>query len=231
MAAIDKIYLNYEGYKEFYDWAKDKDVEYGDHTTKPLLNFFYACEELPRECFFGDDGKEKCVPVMTPPYAVDYWLARNCPVQAVLDELKTNYGEEDFEDMRKGDSFIDSALDDFYASQHRLFPVHYSLWLDRGPRTRSNYKFFKPSPYTHKRRGFWFVDIEDGERRPVFYNRNTGLWAKMSAPLEWTDSRIRIDNVSLRSVVRRMSRANLLRGYRVIIEDRVCGARYIMAIK
>ena len=86
MAAIDKIYLNgsYNDYKEFVDWCNKQPLLY-DKYNKPCRISSYVYKHTKED---WQPGRV----VFMGPYYVDAYLIRNCPIEAVQEELMLNYG-------------------------------------------------------------------------------------------------------------------------------------------
>lgn len=83
MAAIDKIYLNYEEYLQFKDWCERQPRltdKYGQTCTLSYFLYNY------KEPFKGTR------PAFMAPCYVDAYIIRNCPLKAVQKELMLNYG-------------------------------------------------------------------------------------------------------------------------------------------
>ena len=77
MASIDKTYVdNYEDYLSYYEWAKDKYIEFFNKKRIYLKDYIYKWNESD---FIGDGD----LPMMNTPTYVDIYLIQNCPIKFV----------------------------------------------------------------------------------------------------------------------------------------------------
>lgn len=92
MAAIDKIYVDYNQYLLFKDWCE----------KQPKLKDKYGVEvSLKRFLYHYDKPFEGVRPVFNAPYYIDAYVIRNCPLESIQNELMLNYGHWNQESIDK----------------------------------------------------------------------------------------------------------------------------------
>lgn len=198
MAAIDKIYLNYEEYLQFKDWCKKQPKltdKYGQTCT--LSYFLYNYEE----------PFENTRPVFIAPYYVDAYVIRNCPLEAVQKELMLNYGywsEERIKDlynwMKEGHQTW-ATEKDFIIHEDGSITMPINDTCDY-TQIKNNLMYTKPSEYNYipgkhfkinyryntlyKCKKFW-VEIQSPS---LWYHEDTDTWDDSSDFVlsKWTSS-------------------------------------------
>lgn len=101
MAAIDKIYIkDYNLYKEFLEWARNKIYICPNGIKIKVLDFTYSN-------FKEEDVKGKEFPVMNTPCSLDYFLIKDCPFKFIKDRFKEVYDEEYINKILSGISDYD----------------------------------------------------------------------------------------------------------------------------
>jgi hypothetical protein len=122
MAAIDKIYINWETYCKFKEWCEKQPPLYDKYGKEiHLKNCLRNCDEKD---FVDKDGKYCTLPIMSNQYYVDAYIIRNCPIEEIQKELMLNYGywsqeriREYYEDVKnwsgEGECPYWAKLDDF----------------------------------------------------------------------------------------------------------------------
>lgn len=237
MAAIDKTYLFYDQYLELVEWCKERGyVEYPDGTKESLEE--YLCYDLSKEYFFDNDGNKRQFPVWNTPSHFDYWLARNCQLPYIQDRLKTQYGEETLEEMRKSNSVYDKNYTDSFGNR----PTRFSVSRIKGMPNRKNiHIIFHPNRKFHS---FWKVCIQkpvyktllDGTKLDYneywIYNSQTDHWCPMDLSVPFTTDTFEFKNDrSLKSVFRKIRKWKLPKGLEINVMDFYSETEYILKTK
>ncbi len=77
MAAIDKIYANYNQHAEFYEWVR--------------VNRPDALKYMAPVDYFDHLNHDEMRPVSLFPEEVDMWLLGNCPLEWVVARIRRQY--------------------------------------------------------------------------------------------------------------------------------------------
>lgn len=167
MAAIDKIYVdNWEQYKMFKDWCDEQPKLVDKYGVKVSISTYLYKQE---EGFVGERS------VMCAPYYVDAYLIRNCPFDFIQYELKCNYGDEYYEDIKNGKLYATPYTSDKYE-----FGKHFKCV--------KHPSHFYNTPLGCKR---WFVDVSVPEDCTLmWYHENHNSWDFCDEFVEsmWTSS-------------------------------------------
>lgn len=213
MAAIDKIYLNSEDYKEFKKWCEEQPPlkdKYGKSVK--LTNYLYK---------YNDDESYDCKPAFMAPYYVDAYVIRNCPIDGVQKELMINYGhwsqerikefyndvvnwngdedypywakKEDFEILEDGTIILEGLEKSDYEKikdgEMYTSPKRDDYTYGKHFKCTKHPKCFYNRPF---KCGSWFVDIEIPEEYGFYmwYSPTTKTWdfADEFVSSEWRSS-------------------------------------------
>ncbi len=186
MAAIDKIYINWETYRKFKEWCEKQPPLYDKYGKEiRLKNCLWDYNE---EDFIDEDGKYCAIPIMCNHSYIDAYIIRNCPIEEVQKELMLNYGywsqeriREYYEDIKnwsgEGECPYWAKLEDF-------------IFNDDGTITlkglgKSSYEKIKDNElYTLPYRGnieygkhFKMISSPNGKKNSIPYNKPfKGVW-------------------------------------------------------
>ena len=82
MAAIDKIYTDYNTYLKFKEWCDEQ----------PLLEDKYGTKESISSYLINRPPFEEIKPIFMAPCYVDAYVIRHCSIKEIQEELMINYG-------------------------------------------------------------------------------------------------------------------------------------------
>lgn len=205
MAAIDKIYLTkYQDYVEFSDWCRQQ---------PPLKDKYGRDAYLYEYLYYYDDKtdfSDGC-PVMMAPYYIDAYVIRNCPMKAVQDELRVNYGDS-YEDIKAGKMYV-SPVTSYKYEVGRHFKC-----------VRRPFAMFNTAFNCR----YWFVSVDVPDGLPFVWAHKTG---KNVIKWDFMDEFVVSDGSSSHAIKYKTIRAikRMIRKWALPVGSRVlCTGRYTM---
>ena len=197
MAAIDKIYINWETYCKFKEWCEKQPPLYDKYGKETYLKD-WLCDYNEKD-FMGDFlvGECRVMPVMNNPYYIDAYIIRNCPIEEIQEELMLNYGywsqeriREYYEDIKnwhnKGDRPYYSGKDECpYWAKLEDFVFNPDGTITLKGLGKSSYEKIKDNelytiPYRENveyGKHFKMISSPNGKKDSIPYNRPfKGVW-------------------------------------------------------
>lgn len=205
MASIDKTYVdNYEDYLSYYEWAKDKYIEFFNKKRVYLRDYIYKWNESD---FIGDGD----LPMMNTPTYVDIYLIQNCPINFVQERLRYVYGRE-YKKLKSIKFPIDMPMD--YKTNSKVVIRNFD--------NNTYYPLFNKGINSHQR---WIVEIL-GE---WWYNEDWNTFVNTDLHMPFTSNVMCVRNI--KSLVRKLRKMYLPKGLELILRGRYVGETYKIIIK
>ena len=188
MAMIDKCYVdNYNDYKAFCDWAKDRFFITPRGVKIYISDYIFYWEEAVFK-------NEKDVPIFNTLVIVDNYLYHNCDLPFIKEWLVDRYNDENGLFKGLSDEITQVPV------LPEIVPCRHVSVLKKGI-SRYPYRFFNTR--RHKKHGGWLVDVESKEGL-FWYNEDYDFWKTPKELDVITCFSAYFINKSIRSIIRKI---------------------------
>lgn len=216
MSCIEKTYVtSLKDYKEIIEWCKHNSFVCPNNMRLDPMNYClrgYTDEEIKKWL-----KESKAIPVMCTSRAMDYFLIKCCPIEAVQNRLKEAYSEEYYNAVKNGTSVFDKWRRGPIGRHYRFIKKPYFNWC---------HKLYSKTCRKYIRASYWvdaFIPKEDGYAEFMSYNEHYKQWLFDDELGYWTCSTAHIPAKTMKACLRQVMKMGLPVGVHVRITGRFVG--------